>query len=79
MNIIAKNILEDKVCEKCKFYEWEQGEIEYCVIDRQLDSNPYSGTKPIPKENTCERWEDFPYKELKVSMQALDINGKAVK
>lgn len=79
MNITAKNLLEDKICEKCKFYEFELGLPGLCVIDRQLDSNPYLGTKPIPEENTCERWEESPHKDLRVSIQALDINGNVLK
>lgn len=80
MNTITKNLLEGKICEKCKFYETESGEVKYCSVDVQLDStNPYLGTKPIPKEHTCERWDYIPHLELRMSTQEIQAERKILK
>lgn len=55
---IAKNLLDNKTCNSCKYKEYEQGEVYYCSLNRQLDSNPYLGTAPLPEVNTCEHWEE---------------------
>lgn len=68
INKIAKNLLEDKTCDNCKYKEYEQGEVYFCSIDRQQDSNPYLGTKPIPEENTCERWESIPEVQVNINI-----------
>lgn len=53
---IAKNLLDGKTCDNCKYKECEMGEVCYCTLYRQLDSNPYLGTAPLPEVNTCEGW-----------------------
>lgn len=72
---IAKNLLENKTCNNCKFREHEQGDVFFCGID---STNCYEGTKPLPKENTCERWEeiDFPYVNVSWTKQSIvDISN----
>ncbi|MFW6002115.1 MAG: hypothetical protein ACOCQD_02140 [archaeon] len=65
-NKIAKNLLEGRTCDNCRYKECEQGDVCYCVLYKQLDSNPYLGVRPIPKENTCTKWEKRINKKLNV-------------
>ena len=55
---IAKNLLENKTCDNCEYKKCEHGEFCFCTLYRQLDSNPYLGTEPLPEENTCFFWKE---------------------
>ncbi len=47
MSDIAKNLLLERTCEKCKSYIIEPDGKEYCFLT----------TEYLPEDNTCKEWE----------------------
>jgi hypothetical protein len=50
---IAKNLLEEKTCDKCNHYGDEYPSPLYCALSE--------AKKRLPPENTCEKWEKNPF------------------
>jgi len=74
-DIIAKNLLEGKVCNKCKHYIVEKKEVVFCGRDVPRTHDPqvaWEYSHSIPEENTCECWKPAAAPDWKSVLKTLD-------
>ena len=78
INQIAKNLLEGKTCQNCKYRCCEQGDVFFCDVNAYQDSNPYAGTQSLPKDETCHQWEEIP-KAIEMNITSVPFSAKPQK